>query len=379
MSTDAAAVDVAVIGAGVVGLAIAQEFAARGRQVAVIERHGAIGLETSSHNSGVVHAGIYYPTGSLKHTLCLEGNRLTYEWCAAHNVRINRTGKLIIAVDESELEALDGVAEQARANGVSGIERIGVADRLRDLEPSVGCVAALWSETSGVVDQLGLMASFAAAARDHGAWLALKHEVTGITRGGEGFQLELLGPDGSPSPVEASVLVNSAGLGAPALAAMVGYPLDGGEGAPVLRQRVNKGRYYDIVAPEKARAIKHLVYPVPDHANGGLGVHVTLDIDGGAHLGPDTEWIDDGDALDYRADDLRRADFHAAASRYLPSLAPDDLAPGQVGYRPKLQQPGGPQADFLIWRDRGYIHLGGIESPGMTASLAIARHVAGLL
>jgi L-2-hydroxyglutarate oxidase LhgO len=146
-----------------------------------------------------------------------------------------------------------------------------------------------------------------------------------------------------------------------------------------MRQYANKGRYYDIVTPEKARALRHLVYPVPEHAKGGLGVHVTLDVDGGAHLGPDTEWLDDTAPLDYRADDARRADFHAAAARYLPFLEPDDIAPGQVGYRPKLQAPGRDQADFLIWRDGGYVHLGGIESPGLTASMAIARHVAKLV
>jgi L-2-hydroxyglutarate oxidase LhgO len=186
-------------------------------------------------------------------------------------------------------------------------------------------------------------------------------------------------PDGGEARLTSGAIVNSAGLGAPQLASMLGYPLDGADGVPVLRQRVNKGRYYDIVTPEKARRLRHLVYPVPEHAKGGLGVHVTLDVDGGVHLGPDTEWLDDGADFDYRADDVRRADFHAAASRYLPWLEPDDLAPGQVGYRPKLQVPGGAIADFLIWHDRGYVHLGGIESPGLTASLAIARRVAALL
>jgi L-2-hydroxyglutarate oxidase LhgO len=370
--------EVAIIGAGVVGLAVAQQLS-RGRQVAVIDRHPGFGYETSSHNSGVVHAGIYYPTGSLKHTLCLEGNALTYEWCASHGVRINRLCKLIIAVDDTELDALETVAAQAAANGVPGIVRIDDSARLRELEPAVRAVAALWSETSGVVDQSGLMASYASAAQQAGAWMALKHDVTSIERVEGGFRLTMRDPDGGEASLTAEALVNSAGLGAPAIAQMLGYPLDGEGETPVLRQRANKGRYYDIVAPEKARAIRHLVYPVPEHAKGGLGVHVTLDIDGGVHLGPDTEWLDDDATLDYRSDDLRRDEFHAAASRYLPSLQPDDLAPGQVGYRPKLQQPGGPQADFLIWRDGAYVHLGGIESPGMTASLAIARYVERLL
>lgn len=370
--------DVAIIGAGVVGLAIAQELA-RSRQVVVIDRHGGYGFETSSHNSGVVHAGIYYPQGSLKHTLCLEGNGLTYAWCAAHSLSINRVGKLIIAVDGTEREALDAVAEQAQVNGVPELERISDAARLAELEPAVRCVEALWSGTSGVVDQSGFMASLASAAIADGTWMALRHEVTAIARVEGGFELTMTGPDDIETSLSVETLVNSAGLGAPAIAEMVGYPLDGDDNTPRLRQTVNKGRYYDIVTPEKARAINHLVYPVPEHAKGGLGVHVTLDIDGGVHLGPDTEWLDESHALDYRADDLRRADFHAAASRYLPALEADDLAPGQVGYRPKLQSPGGPQADFLIWRDGAYVHLGGIESPGMTAALAIARHVETLL
>ena len=370
--------EIAIIGAGVVGLSIAQQLSPA-RQVAVIDRHPGYGYETSSHNSGVVHAGIYYPTGSLKHTLCLEGNALTYEWCAAHGVRVNRLGKLIVAVDEAELDALDAVAAQAAANAVPGIEPIADPNRLHDLDPAVRCIAALWSATSGVVDQLGLMASFAAAATEHGAWIALKHEATGINRVEGGFQIAMRAPDGAQASVTAEVLVNSAGHGAPAIAGMLGYPLDGGDGPPRLRQTVNKGRYYDIVTPEKARAINHLVYPVPEHAKGGLGVHVTLDIDGGVHLGPDTEWLEDDALLDYRNDDIRRAAFHAAASRYLPFLEADDLAPGQVGYRPKLQSPGGAQADFLIWRDGPYVHLGGIESPGMTASLAIARHIQRIL
>ncbi|HXK33516.1 MAG TPA: NAD(P)/FAD-dependent oxidoreductase [Dehalococcoidia bacterium] len=333
--------DVVVVGAGVVGLACAVELS-RARQVAVVERHGGLGDETSSHNSGVVHAAIYYPTGSLKHETCIEGNRLLYEWCASHGVRINGCGKLIIAVSEDELESLEDVARQAEANGVPGITRIDDAGRLREMEPAVRCVAALHSGTTGVVDQSALMASFATEAQSRGAWIALKHDVVAIERATAGFELTMAGPGGERTQVTCETLVNCAGLGAPAVASMLGYPLDGADGVPVLRQTVNKGRYYDIVTPEKARAIRRLIYPVPEHTKGGLGVHVTIDIDGGVHLGPDTEWLDDGAPLDYRADDVRRA-------------------------------------DFLLWHDRGYVHLGGIESPGLTASLSLARRMAALL
>jgi L-2-hydroxyglutarate oxidase LhgO len=367
--------DVAVIGAGAVGLACAMELS-RQKRVAIIERHGALALETTSHNSGVIHAGIYYPTGSLKHTLCVEGNALLYEWCGAHNVRAHRLGKLVVAVDNGELDTLDGLRQRALANGVQEIEMIGDQATLRDLEPKVRCVAAMWSGTTGVVDQSAFAASLAAEVHGNGGVIALKHDLMGAERISGGFSLRMRGPDGAETSMTCESLVNSAGLGAPAVASMLGYPLDGAVGVPALRQYVNKGRYYDIVTPWKARALRHLIYPVPEHTKGGLGVHVTLDVDGAAHLGPDTEWLDDAAPLDYGADDARRADFHAAAQRYLPFLVPDDLAPGQVGYRPKLQAPGGEFEDFLIWRDRGYVHLGGIESPGLTASLAIARLVA---
>jgi L-2-hydroxyglutarate oxidase LhgO len=371
-------IDAVVIGAGVVGLACAVELS-RSRQIAVVERHERFGLETSSHNSGVIHAGIYYPTGSLKHRLCIEGNPLLYAWADEHGVPAVRLGKLIIAVDDSERAALEGVRVQAAANGVPGMRLIDDIAELRAMEPSVRCVAALYSATTGVVDQMQLMSSFASAIEARGGWLAMKHDVTAIERTSEGFALRMTAPDGNETSVEARTVVNSAGLGAPAIAAMLGYPLDGADGVPPMRQSVNKGRYYDIVDTAKARALRHLVYPVPEHAKGGLGVHVTIDVGGLVHLGPDTEWLDDGVPLDYRADDLRRADFLAAAQRYLPELEDEDIAPGQVGYRPKLQRPGGPIADFLIWPDRGYVHLGGIESPGMTASLAIARRVAALI
>jgi L-2-hydroxyglutarate oxidase LhgO len=291
-------------------------------------------------------------------------------------VRAQRIGKLVIAVDGSERDTLDALHAQATANGVLEIEVIADPSRLRSLEPEMRCVAAIWSGTSGVVDQSAYMASVAAELQTHGGVLALKHEVDVIERVAAGFELSMRDPDGAETALTCEMLVNSAGLNAPAVASMLGYPLDGADGIPVLRQYVNKGRYYDIITPAKARALRHPIYPVPEHAKGGLGIHVTIDVDGAAHLGPDTEWLDDSARLDYRADDLRRAEFHAAASRYLPFLGLDDLAPGQVGYRPKLQAPGGARADFLIWHDRGYVHLGGIESPGLTASLAIGRHVA---
>lgn len=370
-------VDVAIVGAGAVGLAIAGRLS-RDRTVAVIERHDRPGMENSSHNSGVIHAGIYYPPDWLKTALCIEGNRLLYQWASERGVRVRQTGKLIIAVEEAELPGLDALEAAARANGVSGIERLDAA-QVRRLEPHVRCAGALHSSTSGVVDAAGLVASYERAARTQGAHLAFRHRVDRIERRAGGFLISGIGPDGAPFALEAAVVVNSAGMFADRLASTLGYDIDGGGGAPPMRQTLNKGRYYDIVTPEKARRVGRLIYPLPRRDRAGLGVHVTLDIDGGVHLGPDTEWLPPSAEPDFRAADDRRDAFLDAARGYLPWLEREDLAPGQVGYRPKLSGPGEPPRDFLIWADDGYVHLGGIESPGLTASLAIARYVEDVL
>ena len=379
MTDEVDVADIAIIGAGVVGLAVAAELSQR-RSVVVLERHESYGRETSSHNSGVVHAGVYYPPDWLKTTLCIEGNRLLYAHAERHGVRANRTGKLIIAIDDSEVPALEQLLAAARENGVSGLELL-ARRQVASLEPDVRAAAAIYSGTSGVIDQMELMRSLAAAAQASGALIAYKHTVERIERDGDRFLLGVSDPEGGATRLTASVLVNSAGLAAGAIAAMLGYDLDGGNSTlrlsqvPRLRQVINKGRYYDIVGSQQAARIRHLVYPLPNPDRSGLGVHVTLDIDGGAHIGPDTEWLDGAAPLDYRADDSRRQQFLESAQSYLPWLTSDDIAPGQVGYRGKLSGPGEPPADFLVWHDRGCLPLGGIESPGMTASLAIARLV----
>ena len=376
--------EVVVIGAGVVGLAIAQRLARDGRSVLVAERHEGMARETSSHNSGVVHASIYYPTGSLKHRLCWDGNPRLYEWADAHGVPMRRTGKIIVALSEDERGGLDEVYAQAVANNVRGVERI-TAARARELEPHVPTVEAIWSPSTGVVDAYALARSYEAEAGAHGALVAYRHEVTSIERAPGGFAVGLRDADGATSTLRCAALVNSAGLRAASVAAMLGYPLDGGvsEGVevPVLRQRANAGRYYDIVDPAVARLISRPVYPLPEHAAGGLGLHLTVDTDGGVHLGPSTEWIAEGAPLDYRnvEDAEWRARFLRAGQRFLPGLSDDQIAPGQVGYRPKIQRPDQGLVDFLIWHDRGYVHLGGIESPGLTSSLPLADEVAAAL
>jgi L-2-hydroxyglutarate oxidase LhgO len=378
--------DVVVIGAGVVGLAVAERLSRRAT-VVVVERRESFALETSSHNTGIVHAGMFYETGSMKHRLCVAGNPLVYEWCEMRGVRIARTGKLIVALDDAERDGLDAVAERAEANDVPGMRPL-TQDEARDVEPRVPAIAALFSETSGIVDQYEYARSLEAAAREHGALFAYHHQLVAAERDGAGFRLSLRDESGTESELRCGVLVCAAGHGAPGVAEALGYPLDGDEqsGVPPLRQRVNRGRYYDFANPELARAVSRPVYPVPSggvsqrQANaGGLGLHLSVDIDGIAHLGPDTEWLEDGAPLDYLADDTRREAFLAAGRRFLPELTAADLVPGQVGYRPKLVAQDGRSPDFLVWLDRGYLHLGGIESPGLTSSLAIARHAEGLL
>ncbi|MSQ42572.1 MAG: NAD(P)/FAD-dependent oxidoreductase [Dehalococcoidia bacterium] len=383
MTAGALDVEVAVVGAGVVGLAIAQRLAREGRTVAVIERHEGMARESSSHNSGVVHAAIYYERGSLKHRLCWEGNARTYEWCEAHGVAVRRTGKLIVALAEEERGGLDALYRQAAANAVRGLQRLTAAEA-RAFEPHVPAVEAIWSPSTGVVDAFALARSYEAEARAHGALIVYRHELAGAERVAGGFALSLRDGGGARPGLRCAALVNSAGLRAPEVAALLGYPLDGGAYAdvavPVLRQAVNRGRYYDIVDAAAARLVSRPVYPLPEHRAGGLGLHLTVDTDGGAHLGPSAEWLDDGALLDYRhPDDGWRAEFLRCGRRLLPALRDDQIAPGQVGYRPKLQRPGEEQADFLLWHDRGYVHLGGIESPGLTASLPLADEVAAVL
>jgi L-2-hydroxyglutarate oxidase LhgO len=372
-----AEVDVAVIGAGAVGLAVAAILSGQ-RSVAVIERHASYGLENSSHNSGVIHAGIYYPPDWLKTTLCVEGNRLLYAWTEKHGVRARRVGKLIVASEDEETPALHELARAADANAVPEL-RLLERPELRSLEPAVRAAGALFSGSSGVIDQMGLMRSYLGVARGNGAHIAFKHDVTNLQRRDRGFLLQMRGPAGDELVIMGGSVVNCAGLAAERIGALLGYDPDGDAASPSFRQTINKGRYYDIINPAKAARINHLVYPLPHADRAGLGIHLTLDVDGGVHLGPDAEWLEEGAELDFRADDEGRMRFLQAARSYLPDLDADDLAPGQVGYRPKLYGSGQPPRDFLIWHDQGYVHLGGIESPGLTASLAIARRVAALL
>ena len=353
-----------VIGAGVIGLAVARELALSGREVIILEAEAAIGTHTSSRNSEVIHAGIYYPRGSLKARTCVEGRALLYDYCDAHGVSYRRCGKLIVAHDASQLGALEDLRTQALANGVTDLVMLGREQALA-LEPRLRCAGALHSPSTGIIDSHALMLAYLGDAESHGASLALRSPLRHAKISASGVEIEIGGD--SPMRLKTRLLVNCAGLHAPALAQQVtGY-----RGAP--RGHYAKGNYYSLAGRSP---FSRLVYPIPEP--GGLGIHLTLDLGGQARFGPDVEWVED---IDYTVDPSRAQNFYASIRRYWPDLADGALLPAYAGIRPKLGGPGEPAADFVIQGPGehgvpGLIHLFGIESPGLTASLAIAREVA---
>ena len=359
-------VDCVVIGAGVVGLAVARALALAGREVVILEEAGAIGTETSSRNSEVIHAGIYYPPGSLKAVLCVEGKARLYRYCEERNIAHRRCGKLIVATTTEQVAALHRIQAQAAANGVSDL-RLLTADEAQAMEPALRCVAALHSPSTGIVDSHGLMHSYQGEAEDRGAMRALQSPVTGGEVQTAGIVLDVGGTE--PMQIFARTVINSAGLMAQRFAAALrGFPAD-----RVPPCYFAKGNYFSLTGRSP---FTHLIYPVPEAA--GLGVHLTLDLGGQARFGPDVEWIAE---IDYDVD-LRRADgFYRAIRDYWPGLKDGQLAPGYAGVRPKLSGPDQPAGDFMIQGPQehgipGLVNLFGIESPGLTASLALAERVA---
>jgi L-2-hydroxyglutarate oxidase LhgO len=358
-------VDCVVIGAGVVGLAMARALALAGREVVILEAEDAIGTVTSSRNSEVIHAGIYYPEGSLKARLCRSGRDRLYDYLGAHGIDHARCGKLVVATTEAELEPLRAVESKARANGVEDIRWIGGADAIA-LEPELTCIAALISPSTGILDSHAYMLSLRGEAEDHGAAIAFRSPVTSGRVDGGSVTLEVGGDQ--PMALACRTVVNCAGLGAQGVArSIAGVPP---ESVPALRYA--KGNYFYLTG---RAPFEHLIYPVPGLAS--LGLHYTRDLGGQGRFGPDVEWVD---AIDYRVDPARAETFYAAIRRYWPALADGALSPGYSGVRPKLQAPGEPAADFVFQGPEthgieGLINLFGIESPGLTASLAIADAV----
>ncbi|MBI5014539.1 MAG: NAD(P)/FAD-dependent oxidoreductase [Deltaproteobacteria bacterium] len=361
--------DCAVIGAGVVGLAVARALAAAGREVLLLEKNDAIGAETSSRNSEVIHAGLYYAEGSLKARLCRAGNEQLYRYCAERGIPHRRLGKLVVAADESELGAMGRVRDRALANGVTDIAWLD-RDAVSTLEPELRCVAALLSPSTGIVDSHRLMVAFLADAQARGATLVLRSPVEGGSVSADGIVLRVGGAD--PVELRCRSVVNAAGLHATEVA----RSLRGVPEATIPRSYLCKGNYFTLA---QRTPFRRLVYPVPEAA--GLGVHMTLDLGGHARFGPDVEWVD---AIDYRVDPRRADVFYPAIRRYWPGLRDGALEPGYAGIRPKIQAPGEEAVDFCLQGPRdhgvaGLVNLYGIESPGLTASLALGAAVARLL
>lgn len=366
MTTDA--VDCLVIGAGVVGLAIAARLARDGREVIVLDAERRIGAGTSSRNSEVIHAGLYYQPGSLKARLCLAGRQQLYSYCDARGIPYRRCGKLIVATTDAERAALDRIEANATACGVDEFARWSKAE-VAAAEPALTCVEALHSPSTGIVDSHQLMLALQGDIEANDGMIALGAPVLRGRCDATGVTLQVGGAE--PTRVTAEWTINSAGLQAQAVAAALsGFP----QGA-IPKLHLAKGNYFAL--PGAAPASR-LVYPVP--AGGGLGIHLTLDLAGQARFGPDVEWIE---AVAYDVDALRSAGFYESIRRYWPGLRDGGLVPAYAGVRPKLAPPGHPPADFMIQGPAdhgrpGLINLFGIESPGLTASLALGDEVASL-
>jgi L-2-hydroxyglutarate oxidase LhgO len=354
-----------VVGAGVVGLAVARAAALAGHEVIVAEATSGIGNGVSSRNSEVVHGGMYYPTGSLRARHCTRGRRLLYDYCASHAVPHRKCGKLIVATTDAEADKIAAIQRQGFVNGVEGLELIG-GNAAKALEPAIDCVAAVWSPETGIVDSHRLMLAYQGDLEDRGGMIAFATAIERIEPSRLGWSVAFGGKE--PGTLQVDAVVNSAGLGAQALArTTTGYPE-----TRIPRLVLAKGNYFGY---SRRPVFSRLIYPAP--VDGGLGIHVTLDLAGRMRFGPDVEWIE---REAYEVDPGRAASFYARIRTYWPDLPDDTLVPDYSGVRPKLTGPGEPAADFLIDGPRqhglaGLVHLFGIESPGLTSSLSLADEV----
>ena len=364
-------IDTLVIGAGVVGLAVARQLALSGREVWLLEKESEFGSHTSSRNSEVIHAGIYYPKGSLKAELCVRGKHLLYEYCRKNQIPFNQCGKIIVAKDETQIDQLKGIQKKAIENQVEDLVWLDRAE-LNSLEPDLAGLAGLLSPSTGTLDSHQYMIQLLADFEANGGQLVYLSDVRPTNFGDEGVTFEIAGQG---AMITAKYCVNSAGLDAVSLFSVLEvYPKH-----TLPKARFAKGDYFSYGGRVP---FKHLIYPVPEV--GGLGVHLTLDQSGAAKFGPDVTWLKDGEDFDYRVDENKRVKFAEAIRSYWPELKEEKLVPDYAGIRPKISGPEDPAADFLIQGEvdhgvPGLINLFGIESPGLTASLAIAEYVESML
>jgi len=363
-----AEIDVAIIGAGVIGLAIASEIAQRKKEVFVFEKNHSFGLETSSRNSEVIHAGIYYPENSLKTKLCVEGKSLLYELCEMHDIAYKKLGKIIVAVNENEMTQLEKLYGQGRKNGVEDLMLLSQIE-LKKLEPNIEARAGLLSPSTGILDSYSLLKFLYSQAREKGAEFVFNTEVIGIEKAGTKYEVQIRGQDGISAFV-AHVVVNSAGLNSDKIAQLAGMDI----AKAGYELHYCKGEYFSLSSKYR-NLVSKLIYPTPEQA--GHGIHVTPGLDGRLRLGPDARYVE---AIDYSVDETQKEAFYNSAKRFLPLIELEDLAPEFAGIRPKLQTPSEAFRDFVIAHEEqagfpGLINLIGIESPGLTASPSIARYV----
>ena len=367
-------VDIAIVGAGVIGLAIASQVAREGREVYVLEKNETFGQEASSRNSEVIHSGIYYPKDSLKAKTCVEGHALLYELCQKHGIGHKKIGKIVVATDDAEVNELEKFWERGRGNGVNGLRMLSQQE-LRKLEPNITGIAAIFSPSTGIIDSWTLMSYFVGKAGDNGAHVAYRTAVVGVDKTPGGYKVSVEDRDGYFC-FATKVLINCAGLQSDKVAGMVG--IDIAEAGYKLHYC--RGEYFSV-GGGKSKLVSRLIYPVPKAGEAGLGIHVNFDLGGRMRLGPNADYVD---TIDYRVDDSQKRAFYESAAKFLPFIAYDDLEPEMVGIRAKLQAGGEDFRDFVISHecDRGlpgFVSLIGIESPGLTSAPAIAKYVGKLV
>jgi len=361
-------IDVAVIGAGVIGIAISGEIAQRNKEVFIFEKNRTFGLETSSRQSEVIHAGIYHPEHSLKTKLCIKGRSLLYELCDGHGIAYKKLGKIIVAANENGITHLEKLYEQGRKNGIEDLMLLSRTE-LKKLEPNVEARAGLLSPSSGILDSHSLQRFFYNRARRKGAKFVFKTEVIGIEKTRTGYKVQIKDREGV-SDFVARVVINSAGLNSDKVAQLAGIDIDKAS----YRLHYCKGEYFSLSSKYR-NLMSRLIYPTPEQA--GLGIHVTLGLDGRVRLGPNARYVE---TIDYSVDETQKEAFYNSAKKFLPVIELDDLTPEFAGIRTKLQAPGEAFRDFVIAHEEqagfpGLINLIGIESPGLTASPAIAQYV----
>lgn len=360
---------VTIVGAGVVGLSIAERLSRGLQDILLIERHASFGQETSSRNSEVIHAGIYYPKDSLKAKACIEGRQLLYEYCRNNHIPHKKTGKLIVALNKEEENDLEALFRQGRDNGVEDLGLI-TGVQAKGLEPNINARAAIFSPSTGIIDTHALMKDLAARFKGRGGQIAYNTQLTHIDRGAQGYALTVKDGSGEDFKFSSRILVNCAGLDSDKISAMAGLEKE------EYKLKYCKGNYFRICS-RKSKMVSRLVYPVPKKKGAGLGIHATPDLAGSLRLGPDDEYIKD---LNYDVDPGKAASFYENVKDFLPFIELNDLAADTSGIRPKLQGEGEDVRDFLIREESasgfgGLINLIGIESPGLTASMAIAEMV----